>query len=37
MTESQLASSRKGEPRLRLVGISKVYPSVVANDAVHCG
>ncbi len=31
MTEPQLPSA---QPRLRLTGISKVYPSVVANDAV---
>jgi simple sugar transport system ATP-binding protein len=32
MTDPQLSPS--GQPRLRLAGISKVYPSVVANDAV---
>ncbi|HEU4376346.1 MAG TPA: ATP-binding cassette domain-containing protein, partial [Telluria sp.] len=32
MTDPQLSTSR--QPRLRLAGISKVYPSVVANDAV---
>jgi ABC-type uncharacterized transport system ATPase subunit len=36
MTEPQLSPSQqpRAEPRLRLLGISKVYPSVVANDAV---
>jgi ABC-type uncharacterized transport system ATPase subunit len=32
MTDPQLSPS--GQPRLRLAGITKVYPSVVANDAV---
>jgi ABC-type uncharacterized transport system ATPase subunit len=34
MTEPQRPPSQRAEPRLQLLGISKVYPSVVANDNV---
>jgi ABC-type uncharacterized transport system ATPase subunit len=34
MTEPQRPASQRTEPRLQLLGISKMYPSVVANDNV---